>query len=59
MAAPPQVCICAMGPKRNISPTSRTPKSSPSPPQKPLICREFVKLGERRTVLYAEPPSRA
>jgi hypothetical protein len=58
-AAPPQVCLCSKTPKRNISPTPRTPKSPFAPSQNPSICRVFVKAGEHGAVFCAEPPARA
>ena len=56
-AAPPQVCLCAQSPKRNIPPTSRTPKSPLASPQNPTICRAFVKAGEGGAMFCAEPHS--
>jgi hypothetical protein len=58
-AAPPQVCLCAKGPKRNIPATSRTPQSPFLAAQNHSICRAFVKPGERSAVFCAEPPSHA
>jgi hypothetical protein len=58
-AAPPQVCLCAKGPERNIPVTSRTPKSSFVAAQNQSICRVFTKPGERGAAFYAEPPSHA
>jgi hypothetical protein len=58
-AAPPQVCLCAKGPKRNISPASRTPKSPLASSQNHSICRAFVRSGERSEVFCAGPLSRA
>lgn len=58
-AAPPQVCLRARDPKRNISPTPRTPKSPLAPSQNPPICRVFVKGGGHRAVPCAEPSAGA
>jgi hypothetical protein len=58
-AAPPQVCLCAKVPNRNISVASHTPTSPLVAAQNQSICRVFVKPGERNAAFYAEPPSRA